>query len=65
MVVNFGTLGQIQLILVSLDQKLSELTSKTFYFSKKVKRLASESTPVEQGQDFATFTGTLNVRRNL
>ena len=25
------------------------------------KRLASESTPVEQGQDFATFTGTLDI----
>ena len=24
------------------------------------RRLASESTPVEQGQDFATFTGTLD-----
>ena len=24
------------------------------------RRLATESTPVEQGQDFATFTGTLD-----
>ena len=29
------------------------------------RRLAGDSTPVEQGQDFATFTGTLNVRRNI
>ena len=36
MVNNFETTGQIQLILVSLDQKLSELTSKPFSFSKKV-----------------------------
>ena len=45
---------------VHLEQALNE--SREIHGSEKRgnKRLASESTPVEQGQDFATFTVTLD-----
>ena len=38
MVNNFETTGQIQLILVPLDQKLGEITNRTIIFFLKSKR---------------------------
>ena len=42
------------------DQAMDENQERNRPEGRGNRRLASESTPVEQGQDFATFTGTLN-----
>ena len=45
---------------VHLDQALDENEEIHGPEERGNRRLASESTPVEQGQDFATSTGTLD-----
>ena len=61
---NFGTTGQIQLILVPIDQKLAELTDsdkskreKVFRKSKREKflRLFLANSPIWEGRPFTFY----------
>ena len=59
MVNNFGTTGQIQLILLPLDQKLAELTDRNKNYSKKKRenllRVFLANSPIREGRPLTFY----------